>query len=301
MSLSRHELKARKVKFDLSSSPIHWLPDDVFSSHLINGIHMLLPAGELWFCRVYNKALPYINDPELYKEVKGFIHQEGSHAQAHKHGEVWLRDNGFDTQAYLSRVNWLFETLLNDQPLKKSWLMPKKLEKHWLILRVGIIAAIEHFTGLLGDWCMNSTSWDDGDPVIADLFRWHLAEEVEHRTVAFDLYEHLCDSESGFYVSRQAIMALVFPLFVYFLADAGRSLAAQDQHPDGTRLGRASVLRMVLELEKAGRHSDNVPTFSFLLERTLRWIAPSFHPISEGDTQQALDYIARSPAAQAIG
>ena len=31
----------------------------------------------------------------------------------------------------------------------------------------------------------------------------------------------------------------------------------------------------------------------------LRWISPRFHPIHEGNTEQALAYLARSPAAQA--
>ena len=48
----RHQLKPRRVQFEFQDIPLHWLPDDPFSSHIINGINMLLPAGELWFCRV---------------------------------------------------------------------------------------------------------------------------------------------------------------------------------------------------------------------------------------------------------
>jgi predicted metal-dependent hydrolase len=29
------------------------------------------------------------------------------------------------------------------------------------------------------------------DQKIAELFRWHLTEEIEHRTVAFDVWEHI--------------------------------------------------------------------------------------------------------------
>jgi predicted metal-dependent hydrolase len=42
-----------------------------------------------------------------------------------------------------------------------------------------------------------------------------------------------------------------------------------------------------------------VPTFTFLVNATLRWLSPRFHPIHEGDTEQALAYLARSPAAKA--
>ena len=292
------ELQVRKVAFDLSGSPLHWIPDDPFSSHLINGIHLLLPAGELWFCRVFNKALPLISDPALQADVEAFIRQEGIHAQAHRKGERWLQDQGMDVSAFRARADHLFQQLLGDTPFGLTLFKSAALEKRWLITRVGLVAAIEHFTGLLGDWCMNSTSWDAADPVVADLFRWHLAEEVEHRTVAFDLFEHLCRTQLGFYASRQALMALVFPLFLYFIAEAGRSLASQDADRKARRMGRYTTVRILLELERIGRRNDNVPTFGLILDRTIRWLSPRFHPRTEGDTAQALAYIARSPAAQ---
>ncbi len=297
---TEHPLQARKVRFDLSASPIHWLGDDLFSSHIINGIHLLLPAGELWFCRLYNKALPQVRDARLAADVRGFIHQEGVHAQAHRHGEAWLRAHGYDVDAYRERIDWLFETFLGDAPLGIPALQRKSLQQPWLLARLGVVATIEHFTGLLGDWCLNSKGWDHGDAVVADLFRWHLAEEVEHRTVAYDLFEHLLDNRPGFYLSRQALMAVVFPLFIYFIGEAGRVLAAQDPDPRARHLARASLPRILWQLQKVGKQTDNVPTFGFIVERALRWMVPGFHPITEGDTRQALDYIARSPAAQAV-
>ena len=294
-----HALKARKVSFDLSASPVHWLPDDVFSSHIVNGINLLLPAGELWFCRVYNQVLPLITDERLHADVHGFIRQEGVHAQAHRRGEQWLRGHGYDVDRFRNRIDWLFEQLLGGAPLGIPVQRSRFLSRQWLVLRVGIIAAIEHFTGLLGDWSMNSDGWDDGDTVIADLFRWHLAEEVEHRSVAFDLYQHLCQTQAGFYLGRQAIMALVFPLFLYFVAEGGRSLAGQDPDPAARRMARQSLLRILVEVQKTGHRTDHVPTFGYIVARTARWLSPRFNPLTEGDTQQALDYIARSAVAQA--
>jgi predicted metal-dependent hydrolase len=295
----RHHLKPRRVQFDFQDSPLHWIPDDPYATHIINGINMILPAGELWFCRVYNKALPLVTDPQLRADVEGFIRQEAIHSRAHSKAEQYLQAHGMETDEFRERIEWLFETVLGEAPLGQKLLQNRFLEKRWLILRVGVIAAIEHFTGVLGQWCMDNKSWDKADPVMADLFRWHLAEEVEHRTVAFDLFQHLCKSQLGFYISRQALMALVFPLFIYVLADGGRALAKQDKDRYSRWMARQSIARLLLELERVGKETENVPTFSFLTAATLRWLSPRFHPITEGNTEQALAYLARSPAARA--
>lgn len=295
-----HAIQPRRVRFDLSGTPLHWIPDDPMATHTINGIHLLLPAGELWFCRVYNKALPLITDARLLEDVQGFIRQEAIHARVHQGAHGYLQQHNLSTEAYVERANLLFGKLLGDAPLGIPALQLKALEKHWLVLRVGIVAAIEHFTGMLGQWCMDNTSWDKADPTMADLFRWHLAEEVEHRSVAFDLFEHLCQTQLGFYVSRQVIMAAVFPLFLHFIADGFRELAKQDRtNRSVRRLARGSLPRLLLELERTGRRTENVPTFTFLVAGTLRWLSPRFHPVTEGNTEQALAYLARSPAAQA--
>jgi len=296
---AHHAIQPRAVRFNLDATPLHWIPGDAFSSHVINGIHLLLPAGEFWFCRVYNKALPLVADAQLRADVEGFIRQEAIHARVHQGGQAWLRQHGLQTGEFLARVDTLFGALLSDRPLGLRALQQPLWERQWLVLRVGIIAAIEHFTGMLGQWAMDNTSWDRADPVMADVFRWHLAEEVEHRCVAFDLYEHLCATRGGFYVSRQALMAAVFPLFIDFVMQGFRTLAAQDSDARVRRLARRSTLRLALELQRVGQRTGNVPTFAYLVNGTLRWLAPDFHPVREGNTQQALAYIARSPAAQA--
>lgn len=299
MTAVRHQLKARRVQFNLDNTPLHWLPDDPFATHMINGIHLLLPAGELWFCRVYNQALPYVTDAQLRADVEGFIRQEAVHSRVHSKAEHYLIQHGLQTDEIRERAEWLFGHVLGDAPFGLGFLQNRLLAKQWLVIRVGLVAAVEHFTGMLGQWAMDNKSWDKADPVMADLFRWHLAEEVEHRTVAFDLFEHLCKTQLGFYVSRQALMAIVFPLFLHFLATACRGLAEQDGDHEAQRIARQSLLEVLVELQRVGRKTENVPTFGFLVAGTLRWLSPRFHPVAEGNTEQALAYIARSPAARA--
>jgi len=48
-AFAHHQLKARKVHFDFSGVPKHWIPNDAFSTHFLNVAHLVLPAGEFWF------------------------------------------------------------------------------------------------------------------------------------------------------------------------------------------------------------------------------------------------------------
>ncbi|CAM5439672.1 hypothetical protein SMICM304S_02930 [Streptomyces microflavus] len=41
------------------------MPGDPFTTHTINVLHLLLPAGERWFIHVYRQVLPYIHDSSL--------------------------------------------------------------------------------------------------------------------------------------------------------------------------------------------------------------------------------------------
>ena len=98
---------------------------------------------------------------------------------------------------------------------------------------------------------------------MADLFRWHLADEVEHRCVAYDLFEHLLQQKLGFYVSRQLIMMGIFPLFIYFLVDFARSLGQQDtEHQQIQKLMRRGFFSFIREFEKTATKTDHLPTIN---------------------------------------
>lgn len=69
LSSIAYQIKPRKVKFDWQETPVDWIPNEPFSSYFINEINMILPAGEFWFCRLYNKVLNQIDDPKLKQDM----------------------------------------------------------------------------------------------------------------------------------------------------------------------------------------------------------------------------------------
>lgn len=76
-------LEPRDVEFDWTNLPFHYVPNEPMATHVLNVLHMLLPAGEEFFVRVFKKTLPLIKDDQLRLDVQGFIGQEAMHSQAH--------------------------------------------------------------------------------------------------------------------------------------------------------------------------------------------------------------------------
>jgi predicted metal-dependent hydrolase len=92
----RVALRPRDVRYDWASLPMHWVPDDPFTTHVLNVLHLLLPEGERWFVRVFSEALPLIRDERLAEDVRGFIGQEAMHAEVHQGVLEHLRAHGLD-------------------------------------------------------------------------------------------------------------------------------------------------------------------------------------------------------------
>jgi predicted metal-dependent hydrolase len=285
-----HKILPRRVKFDLSSTPLHWMPQDPEASYIINSIHLLLPAGEFWFCRVYNKALPLVKDETLRSEVQGFIRQEAMHARSHETAlEDYLRTHGVEIDTYIKVAEFIFENLLGDRPLGlPDNFITRRLDTWWLRQRVGIIAAIEHFTCVFGKWVVEADALDEyhGDPALLDLFRWHGAEEVEHRNVAHDLHVYMGGSAR----ERQVWAIAVFPALLSLIGLTSSHMMKQDPgiKPD-------TFLRRLWRGGKRG----TLPTIESLAAASVRYFDPDYHPDGEAPLTLALDYFAKSPAVQA--
>ncbi|UGY91032.1 metal-dependent hydrolase [Streptomyces gobiensis] len=286
MSNTATKLKARNVAFDWSRTPLHWVPGDPSTTHTINVLHLLLPAGERWFVHVYKQVLPYIHDERLREDVIGFIGQEAVHSQAHDDVLPQLKRLGLDPTPYTAQVDWLFEKLLGDRTLP-----PGRAQRWWLMERVALIAAIEHYTAFLGNWVLNAKALDDrdADPVMLDLLRWHGAEEVEHRSVAFDLFMHV----DGGYRRRVRTWATAFSALV-FLWQRGTRFFMEN---DPTLLDGKASFR---EFHRAGREGV-LPTTGDMVRSIPRYLSRAYHPSQEGSTAQAQAYLAGSPGVHGKG
>jgi predicted metal-dependent hydrolase len=185
----------------------------------------------------------------------------------------------------LELVDYMFEKVL--APTTST--DPKRRLNN-LCERLWLIAAIEHYTAVLGDFALNS-AWDDhgGDPTMVDLFRWHGSEEVEHRSVAYDVAVYFHNS----YLDRIRAMALAATAIFAFFQRGTWYLVKSD--PANT-IGWWKMQRLRMRDSKLSL----LPKFRKLFgSNTLTYFRRGFSPEEMGSTAQAVAYLATSPAARA--
>ena len=173
------DLVVRRLLIDLEAPfARHWCGGDAFRTALFNALSMSFPVGEQFFIdSVRNglKALPPELQDKYRTEVQGFIGQEATHR----------------------RIHALFNGHLEKQGLVNTW-GPRTLERAKFLddsdprHHLAITAANEHFTAILADWMLaNPDLLATDDERLRTLWLWHSAEESEHKSTAFDLYQAL--------------------------------------------------------------------------------------------------------------
>jgi predicted metal-dependent hydrolase len=274
----------RMVRFDWSGTPLHWVPDDPFSTHMINVLHLLLPAGERWFIAVVNEAAPLVRDPALKSAIQPFIQQESWHAWAHAVVLEHLSEHGIDSEPFTSSLERWFARIGDRKPGWPTW-----LQHWWLLRRLADVAALEHFTAVLGQWVIQNRGLDyaGADPVMLDILRWHGAEEVEHRSLVFDVFQEV----SGSYLVRAASMLFTAPAFAGWWLAGVRFLMHQDPTVDAAP-SWADWLRAARQYRVPG-------PWKLLVTTPVRYLRRRHHPSAEASTDMAMQYLSHSPAARA--
>ncbi|WP_051107999.1 metal-dependent hydrolase [Actinomadura atramentaria] len=289
----RHpQIRTRRVAFDWEETPLHWIPGAPVATHLVNAFQILLTTGEKWFIQCVRDALPYVADERLRAEVKGFVGQEMVHSRSHQGVlDRLLARDGLPT-AHLTdaahaklaeRATAMAELARTD---------PRRFRRR-LRFELGAVSAIEHYTAVVGQWIIENDGLDraGADPTMLDLFRWHGAEEVEHRSVVFDVYTAL----GGGYPLRAASWAVATALLSLALVQGTFELLRRDPS-----ITVPVTFRRVRRSYRASVRKGHVPAMATMfLREGLTYLRPGHHPSKVCSTEIALEYLRRSPAARA--
>ncbi|AMY53515.1 MAG: metal-dependent hydrolase [Rhodococcus sp.] len=284
-----YAIVARAVTFDWTGVPLQYIPHEWYATHFWNVMHLVLPEGERAMADVFALALPYIDDRRLHEEVVGFVGQEATHASSHESFRTYLVAHGVDIEPILQRIRFAVGVVFGDHGLTG------RAGKAWLNERLGIYAAAEHFTAVVGEWLLDNTQFDrlGVDPTMLDLLRWHGAEELEHRNVAFDAFQYV--DGGAFRRARTAVIASAGLAVLWFSTAAYLYKNSVATPRTGKRRLRTP---WPLAFARASR-KQLIPGLSFLFVQLALYIRPGFHPSKMGDIDKAVRYLATSPAALA--
>lgn len=182
---SERKVPTRRISFEesLKSVPKHFAADgDLIQSHLAASLSAVFPDGEDFFVRSVRRFRDDIDDPELKRQVAGFIGQEATHGREHRAFNDRLAELGYPTK----RVERFTKRML---AIRERVLTPKS--------NLAATAALEHFTATLAELLLSNEQVRDsfGHDEVRNLFLWHALEECEHKAVAFDVYKAVGGSE----------------------------------------------------------------------------------------------------------
>ncbi len=174
-----NKITVRKMPFEFAEDidPVFIDGDYARSYRFIAG-SLLLPHLEPYLIRSMRAAEPHVTDPVVLDGLRSFVRQEAQHYQMHKKFNDTVRLSGFPELAS-------FEKELSDD--YHRFTRTKSLRFN--------LAYAEGFEALTMNTIrhmMGSDGFGEDLPPFMQLIEWHFVEELEHRTVAFDVYDHVC-------------------------------------------------------------------------------------------------------------
>jgi uncharacterized protein len=243
-------LEVRNLQFDLRDVPKHWHGGKRSVSAFFDNLSIFFPAGERFFIRSVRAHLKHVKDEALLRDVKGFCGQEGMHGREHVRYNARIQEHGYPAERLEGAVERLLERVQK--------IVPRRAQ-------LAATCALEHFTAILAHILLsNPRLLEEAHPNMAALWRWHAAEENEHKAVAYDVYT----AAGGHYVERVAVMLLASVIFWAKVIEQ----QAHMMRADGTLWSareHAALLRFLF-VDPGGMRA--------LIPLYLQYYKPGFHP-----------------------
>jgi uncharacterized protein len=171
------DITVRRMKFDFPSDlPTVFIRDEPEESYVNIALSLTLPYVEPYLIKTMRAAKPLVKDPKLAADLDKFCGQEGQHYKQHEAFNAIFRGRGFEEVVKLEQqLEADYERFSKEKPLRFNLAYAEGFEAMTTVMACVFLE-------------IDTSGWLPGPK---DLFQWHLAEEFEHRTVAFDVYNHV--------------------------------------------------------------------------------------------------------------
>ncbi|PJZ39943.1 metal-dependent hydrolase [Leptospira kmetyi] len=210
--LEKPDYPVRKPKFQFSETvPKHWCGENASLTHVLNAWTILFPEGEKYFIRTIQKYIPELKEGKVKRNAIAFVGQEAQHAG--EHNKFWqnLKDQGYKFEGFMNFVVWFAFGLLEKLFSRK--------------MNMAAVAGLEHYTSLVADLGLRSGLLKQAHPEMRRLFEWHAAEELEHKSAAFDVLQEVTRSYwiriIGMSIASTIFFAFTFSAVLMFLWQDG--------------------------------------------------------------------------------
>lgn len=160
-----------------------------------NSVSLLMPYAEPYFVRSVRAVCGRLDGP-LRIEAEAYVRQEAAHHAQHRR----FNDLVVARQPALAQVERLAARAYGGLGRRRGE-----------AFNLAFAAGSEAIAYLLARWVERHLAelFDDADAVPATLFLWHLAEEVEHKTVAADVHRAVDGSRWRYAAATALSLALL--------------------------------------------------------------------------------------------
>jgi predicted metal-dependent hydrolase len=244
----------RKVQFEFPEDfEPHWNPTKPELSQLANGASLLLPYMEPFIINAIRKAAKHITDPALLAEARAWMGQESQHFKQHRRFNEALIAKGYPQLREREQQIEKEYQELDNRSLKYQVAYTAGFEVMALAIAHTLIAQREYF-------------FSEADPNVSSMWLWHLVEEIEHKNLAFEVYQHLYGGHwyraYGLFCALIHLVGLIRPSYIILLKADGLW---------GKWKTRWAIKKLAFRL------------FMSFLPRALRYALPGHHPSQVAD------------------
>ena len=172
-------MKVRKFEVDFSSLTPHWSSNREFAQMFNAG--SLCPAQiEPYLCKVLLKAKKLLpaKHAGLHRQIDWFIGQETEHCKTHVMFNRMVSSRYPGIRQMERQYFADYNSLLKTKSLQFNLAYSEGFEALSAVPTDAYFLDFDEF-------------WSQSDPKVVAMWKWHLAEEYEHRNVVFDVYEAL--------------------------------------------------------------------------------------------------------------
>jgi predicted metal-dependent hydrolase len=254
----------RNMRIDFSGAPMQWAPNKAFSA-TINAGSPSAAAFEHYLAKVMMRTRDALagRDAAVAREIDQFIAQEGHHYRLHK--------------AY-NKLLFAAYPRAREYEDELATALAERLESRSLAFNLAFSTGFENFACYMAKYQFSKglARFEGADPRIALLWKWHAAEEYEHRTAC----NHALTALGSTYALRVSglidFLRLMLPWqarLVAYILEVDRATMSEAERAESMRLKKAFDRELM----------------AYILPRMLRIFIPYYDPAPVGAPQALHD------------